>query len=410
MILKYICSSITAAQYDGRSQVGFIKTKESYEVVTPYGFAMPSSVERMDRQSFDALKKYAHCIKKALRKDLVKAKLEENAGGKSNPIAALHIIVDFIENGVYREFEREDKASNRGKINFKKTIKRMTPSIAGDELFYSEFIVNRKNVSEQSMVALAQANIINHFMDNGGEVLFGSRIYVRTETTSLDESLIRRLNNIRANSYNSRKQQLIRWMAEYIRGAILDKETKGKWLFSIIASTLWEEMIDACFSNQKVRDKTVYGKRQNVYRGGKLVSVGFPTQHDTLYETEDEIIIFDAKMYSSKNGIENGDVLGKQHGYYKQARIKNPEKLVSNVLMLPHIEGNGDRTGFQNEFYPDYDQGDPNDIILVYEINFATVMDAYYRGKKLITDFKKELHAYIEAHKSDFASAFAESQ
>lgn len=407
--MKYRVSSLSATGGDGRSPVGFIKAKESYEVVTPYGFILSESVERSDRGDFDALKKYAHCIKKALRKDLVKAKLEDNVGGKANPIAALHIIIDFLENGVYREFEHENKRSERGKINFKKTIKHVVPSIIGNELFYPNFIVSRKKVSEQSDVALAQANIINHFMDNGGEVLFGNRIHIKIESVSLDESLIRKLNKIRANSYNSRKQQLIRWMTEYIRGAILDKETKGDWLFSIVASTLWEEMIDACFSNQKIRDKTVYGKREKAFRGGKMVTVGAPTQHDTLYETDDEIIIFDAKMYGSKSGIENGDVLGKQHGYYRQARLRNPEKLISNILVLPFIEHTDSVPGFQRDFYPDYDHGDPNDIILVYEIDFKTVMEAYYRGKRLVRECKEELHAFLKSaeYKSDREASWA---
>lgn len=408
MILKYAVSGLREIEADGRSKVGFAKTKDSYEVTTPYGFALPGSVERADREEFAALKKYAHCIKKALRKDLVKSKLEDNAGGRANPIAALHIIVDFIENGIYREFEHENRQSNRGKFNFKKTIKRMTPSIAGGDLLYSNFIVSRKKVSEQSVVALAQANIINHFIDSGGEVLFGNRIHLQTDTIPLNESLIRQLNRIRANSYNSRKQQLIRWMAEYIRGAILDKETHGEWLFSIVASTLWEEMIDACFTSQKVRDKTVYGKRQEIFRGGRMVPIGAPTQHDTIYETEDELIIFDAKMYASRWNI-SSEALSKQHGYYARAHRKNPGKEISNVLMLPHIEGSGDLPGFQREFSADYDHDDPKDIVLFYEIDFRAVMDAYYRGKKLISGFKEELHAFVESeqHRADRAVTWA---
>lgn len=408
--MRYKVFSLRSIKSDGKSPVGFMKTREAYDVITPHGFTLPTCVERSDREAIGILKRYAHCIKKALRKEFVKLKLEDNAGGKTNPIAALHIITDFLENGSYREFEHENRRADRGKIKFKKTIKHMTPSVAGDELFYSDYIISRKKASEQSIVALAQANIINHFMDNGGEVLFGNRIHVRIETIPLDKSLILKLNRIKANSYNSRKQQLIRWMTEYIHGAILDKETKGDWLFSIIASTLWEEMIDACFSNQKVRDKTVYGKRQKVYRGGKLVTVGVSTQHDTLYETDDEIIILDAKMYASKHGIEIGDVLSKQHDYYRQAKIRNPEKLISNVLMLPHIEGSGDSYGFQREFYPDYDHSDPNDVILVYEIDFYTVMEAYYRGKKLVADFKEELHDFLvkEEHEAERAASWAD--
>ena|GEM_PF-2470390 len=408
--MRYRISSVTATGGDGKSLVGFMKTKDGYEVITPHGFVLPSIVERSNHRDFNTLKIYAHCIKKALRRDLVRAKLEENFGGNANPISALHIVIDFLENGMYREYEKEYKRAKHGKINFKKTIKQVTPSVVGEDFLYSDFIVNRKKVSEQSDLALAQANIINHFMDNGGEILFGQRIHIKTKKVSLDESLIRKLNKVKANSYNSRKQQLIRWMTEYIRGAILDKEVKGEWLFAIIASTLWEEMVDACFSNQKVRDKTVYGKRQKAFKGGKIVTVGTPTEHDTLYETENEIIIFDAKMYGTVSNLEKGEVLEKQHGYYRQAKLRNPKKQIFNIFVLPFIDNNDGRTpGFQQNFYFDYDYNDPNDVILVYEADFTTVMDAYYRGKKLIGRFKKELYSFLESekHKADREASWA---
>lgn len=59
--------------------------------------------------------------------------------------------------------------------------------------------------------------------------------------------------------------------------------------------------------------------------------------------------------------------------------------------------------GFQQVFYFDYDYNDPNDVILVYEANFIEIMNAYYRGKKLIESFKKELCNFLESkmHKLD---------
>jgi len=384
--------------------VGFINTKEAYEVTIPYGLVLPPVVERSNATAFNTLKKYAHCIRKALRKDLVRARLDEDtAGSKANPIAALNIIIDFIENGIYREFEYEYKRSTHGKINFKKTLRRMTPSIVGDDICFTEFIASRKKVHEQNTVALAQANIINHFMANGGEVLFGNRISLHANRIRLDEHLIHRLNKIKATSFNSRKQQLIRWMVEYIQGAILEKELKGEWLYSIVAYTLWEEMIDACFSNQKVRDRTKYGKRPTMFINGKVIEVGSLTRHDTLYEAEDEIVIFDAKMYESKVGVRTGQVFSKQHGYYDRAYTENPEKMISNVLILPYCgnDETDDVPGFQPELYSYNNYGDENDIILVYEISFDVVLDAYYRSRKLIKSFKEELHQLLssEEHK-----------
>ena len=73
------------------------------------------------------------------------------------------------------------------------------------------------------------------------------------------------------------------------------------------------------------------------------------------------------------------------------------------------FRSSGDTPGFQREFYPDYDHGNPNDIILIYEIDFHTVMDAYYRGKKLIIGFKEELYTLLDSseHKVDRAVSWA---
>ena len=77
-------------------------------------------------------------------------------------------------------------------------------------------------------------------------------------------------------------------------------------------------------------NKTKYGKKYSFYSISKksIVKTGSPTQHDVVFENQDNIFIIDAKMYGNQNSLLTEEVLGKQFGYYKEAKIKAPSKRI----------------------------------------------------------------------------------
>ena len=258
--MEYSCKNILDdGDAGGRSYVVIFKDVDEYSVVTPYGFILPDTIHSVDREKVAFLKKYARCITKALAKDKTRRYLQENSDSKYNPLSALNVVLDYVQNGPYREFETETVIRENGKIDFKKTISRIKPIVLNGEALYTRFAVSRKKMSAQELVNLAQGNVINHFMQHGGEILFGNLIHIAVPKIALNSGLVAQLRIIKANSFNSRKQQLIQWIIDYIQGAMNKKEI-GSWQYSIVASTLWEEMIDACYSNQVSRDKTKYGR------------------------------------------------------------------------------------------------------------------------------------------------------
>ena len=393
--MEYSCKCILNDDtLDGNSYVGIFKNANDYSVITPYGLILPDTINSTERERIEYLKKYARCITKALSKDKTRRTLQEKCDGKNNPLSALKVVLDYVQNGPYREFETETVIREVGKIDFKKTISRVKPMILNDEALYTNFAISRKKISSQEIVNLAQGNVINHFMENGGEVLFGNLIHIAVPKIALNSSLVAKLRVVKANSFNSRKQQLIQWIIDYIQGAINKKEV-GSWQYSIVASTLWEEMIDFCYSNQVYRNKTKYGRVFKMNVNGKTVRTSTPTHHDTIYEIENELAIIDAKMYYTSASLISSEVLEKQFGYYLTAKKKNPNKQIFNILIKPFVSGVDQKEGFIGDIPSPEIENDPNNIILVYAVKFDKILNAYYTGQKISTTLITEAKDYF---------------
>lgn len=181
----------------------------------------------------------------------------------------------------------------------------------------------------------------------------------------------------------------------------LNEEEKdgGTWKYAIIASTLWEVMVDSVLSNQEERDKNKYGKQYEfTYFDHRAPEKGGITEHDTIYEDEEKLIIIDAKMYGSPWDLLSEKVLGKQFGYYEQAKLMKERagesKKIVNILLTPQIKP--DYPYFQNRIILDphtSTEQDPYKIIYIYNYPAKDLIDDYYYGRKtygtLIEQFKR---------------------
>ena len=177
-------------------------------------------------------------------------------------------------------------------------------------------------------------------------------------------------------------------MIQYINGILATSSDKGKWNYAIVASTLWEIMVDSVFSNQQTRSKTTYGKKYSLFSLNQdaTVATGRPTEHDTIYETDSEIIIIDAKMYGKDSNLLSEEVLGKQFGYYAEAKKKQPSKRIVNVLLLPSSAAND--IGFSDQIILDphiKSSDDPDRIIYIYHYPANTLVSDYYYSKRRTT-------------------------
>lgn len=395
------------AELTGRDFVGVSTGLDSkLQVTVPYGIDIPDLVDSLDVQNMRFLKTYVKAIQKALTDKSVRNAVENVTAGINHPLAAVNIIYDYITMGPLVEFETAEVLSNSGKMDINRTIQKVTPSFVNGNLIYDEYITRKRKVVHDNYVANVQGNIINHFMKNGGELLFGASVKVAVRPIALDKTVVLKLRKELNQTFNSRKLTVIRWMIDYLNGMLLSAEEKGSWNYAIIASSLWEVMVDAVFGNQTVRDKTAYGKKYAFYSlvEEKNVTAGRPTEHDTIYETEMDIIIVDAKMYGKDSNLLSEEVLGKQFGYYSEAKKKKPHKRIINVLLLPAMKAEDE--GFSERIIldPHVDAKiDPDRIIYIYHYPANTLVRDYYYSKRRIGKLSQEFDAFIqEAHVRKF--------
>ncbi len=398
-----IIKMLEDADLTGRDFVGVSEgEKGNLQVTVPYGVDVPSVVDSYDAENMRLLKTYVKAIQRALNSTYVKKAIEDHSVGMRHPLAAVNIIYDYITMGLLIDYVVEERRTTSGKMDLNRTIQKVVPSYINGELIYDEYITRRKRIVTDNFTANVQGNIINHFMLHGGELLFGSKLRVPVKPIKLDSTTIIKLRRELAETYNSRKQTVIRWMIEYIDGLSFNEtsDKDSKWNYAIIASTLWEEMILNVYGNQIPVNKAKYGKRYSFksISSGKNVLTGSPTQHDTLYEDDDEVIIIDAKMYGNPKNLLSEEVLGKQFGYYVEAKKQNPEKRIINVLFAPTIIEKGDKDGFADMIIEDPHvpvSEDPDRIIYLFRCSANELIHDYYFSKKKHSELNQKFEEFI---------------
>lgn len=382
--MKYTCINIKLdPNFTGKSFVGFYKEEIFYKVYTPYGFDLPLEITKDNYFYIKQLKMYAKSILKALSFYKARNNLADVTSGDSNPEVALKIVSDFIQNGLYRDYEKYECINGVGKIDFKKTITKVSPTITNEDFIFDNLVITRKN-SYNGFISQVQANIINHFMLNGGELFFGSLFKIDLPKMKLTSKVIIDLKIEKFNTSNSRKLQLINWSIDYING-VVNQRQNGNWNYAIVASTLWEEMIDLCYSNQEKRDRTKYGQQYKMYYSPVDLIYGRFTQHDTICEFKDYIMIIDAKMYLDSKNLISEEILGKQFGYYDRAKDLNKSKKIFNILIKPNNPNNSVLNKFEAVIpSPEIKKTmDLDNFILIYSLDYLRLMEAYCAQRKL---------------------------
>lgn len=388
-------SDITGRDFVGVSTC----TDSSLQITVPYGIEIPDTVDSFDIENMRFLKIYIKAIQKALNDKLVRNSLDTVSAGINHPLAAVNIIYDYITMGPLVEFETTEVLSSSGKMDLNRTIQKVVPTFVNNNLIYDHYITKKRRIIEDSYIANVQGSIINHFMEHGGELLFGTSIKAPVKPVSLDKIAILKLRKELNQTFNSRKLTVIRWMIQYINGILATSSDKGKWNYAIVASTLWEIMVDSVFSNQQTRSKTTYGKKYSLFSLNQdaTVATGRPTEHDTIYETDSEIIIIDAKMYGKDSNLLSEEVLGKQFGYYAEAKKKQPSKRIVNVLLLPSSAAND--IGFSDQIILDphiKSSDDPDRIIYIYHYPANTLVSDYYYSKRRTTLIHDDFERFIQ--------------
>lgn len=396
---------------NGKSFIGMKKKENSYEVVGPYGLNFKTDkINLKNKKELYKIRILLKAIVKALKSSNVKMKMKESNIDGINVKSGIEIVIDYLENGIYREYEKHWKRSKTGKIDFKKTLNRVKPTVYKNNIIYLDYIVSSKRIKDEELVRQAQISIINDFMMRGGNIFFGFNLNIKGKLLKIDRILKNKLLRIKRESFNSRKIRLINLIIDYIDATTInkrDEDLDDNWSFMIIGSTFWEEIINACYGNQLNQSKTQYGNyyiRHHFFNN--YDKEGRKTEHDSIYENDELILILDAKHYCKENNLLSASVLDKQFGYYYSAIRQKPNKDIYNLFIIPNLDGA--KSSFKNYVLhrPEKPKA-PNEFVFVYSANVDELIQCYLNGKnisrKLLSDLKDLLeNQQIRSYLSDF--------
>ena len=129
------------------------KDASSYtEIIVPK-YYMPDMDKSIDALTKDEKRTLKQLVK-AWRKYQSRLKTKNNGEIEGTGInfdfdIVLKIVQDFLESGLYIEFERTEILSNVGKIDFPRTIKKCRPTILDEGPLYLPYITRAKKIADE---------------------------------------------------------------------------------------------------------------------------------------------------------------------------------------------------------------------------------------------------------------------
>lgn len=316
------------------------------------------------------------------------------------PIGTLfEIMEDYLENGYYlsQTVHFSDKFGR--KIDFNKTIKKVTPNFYQDTFIYPRHILRTRRSNEEELL-----RIIHKFV-----VYKASRIlefyYGQLPVEEVDqlhgtrEYIIDYLKQELFNSTNDYKNRLITFLLSFFEGVNGDNEI-NLFIETSNFELVWEEMLRAIFSNAK-RDNFFFKTRWYLYndadpyriRNNKdseldLIKLSTDNKNNKL-----DIFVIDAKYYSYSQENKSGTLpqttdINKQLGYLYFVRSKinqaypNYDKSFYNMFIVPFKKGNDNKV--LKTFGYATSEMDPSEKVIGINADIKKIMEQYTRPNMMV--------------------------
>lgn len=374
----------------GRDKIGLIFADNTQIIVPSYYFDIEKKkVSELSKEEKNKIKRIILAWQKYQKrnKDLNYGIVEGEEQFYDYDLA-LEIVQDFIENGLYVEFESINKIRRCGKIEFPETIKRCKPLVTANGPVYLEYYTKLKKSVDQNILKNIQIQVLNEIAKLIGWMIgFNVHFDLESRPTRLNKSTISQLIQLRNTSFNSRKIQLINYLIKYIE-MNSDSSNDKENLVVATAYHFWEAMVSDTIGNiSRNRLKKVYYVRHAYTNknNGSVMWQSKPLMPDTISETEKAITVLDAKYYTNGNLPDNYDItkqfayMDKAYSYFKQQK---DEREFRNIMVLP-TDQESRLSDLQIVFDPSIESTESKIPIELLYINFSEMLDAYLAGKKI---------------------------
>lgn len=335
-------------------------------------------------------------IAKTLTAD--KAKVETNLAD-NNAFALLSylwIINDYLSNGIYINREKVFKSNQRGRVNWKRTLKNQ-PIISNGNVIYNNIVVETRNNMDNLMVDIHKYCVKKSIEFIGWLFnLDAARIETKPFNETIQKVYITALRQEIDKTFDDYKKLRLNHMLKVIKG--LDgNNNENEFVYGVDSYYyIFERMVDSIFGNQKnLKD---FNPKANWY----LVKDSFkehPSSElrpDSILIRDDVAYILDSKYYRFGYTKEYDDLpettsIQKQitYGDYLKRNNKASVKDIRNAFILPYNMNDNKFNTNELIHYIGYSKAEWKDNSdNKYESIYAFLVDT----KHIITHWNKNYH------------------
>ena len=284
-------------------------------------------------------------IAKSFSKESAETYDSHKDDGELALLSYIWILEDYIKNGFYIYSEKNLKANQHGRINWKNTF-RQQPMISNGNVVYKDLIVEVKNPEETLLTDVPRYCVKKSIAFLGW--LYGLTPNQIEAPANGDKQRERYLNAIRAEldkTFNDDKHKRLKHMENVIVG--LDEVSDDNNIVFGVDSYhyIFERMVNSMFGTEEVADYYPSFTWMLKYSTNKNGVAGPTIRPDTIMRdpATNRIYIIDSKYYrygsldlSQTRGLPEAASIVKQIMYGSYVQTQHPDVDVFNVFILPY--------------------------------------------------------------------------
>ncbi|MFC5773227.1 LlaJI family restriction endonuclease [Ectobacillus antri] len=245
---------------------------------------------------------------------------------------------DYRQNGLIHTQRRSEQINGKGRIDWSKTLSKQTPVFIKKKLFYLDLITSKNDLVSDPDVTLIHAFVLKEATKRFGwlynfdfEFSFDSIPYnLKQMQYKLQKAL--------SNTYVDREMVLLKKLLSYLKQVSNEKKSDNlSFLVTPFFNNIWEK-ICANFVGDVPALHAMIPNPYWVFEKQLYRTAQIP---DILFQIDHSIIIFDAKYYRIKAGLDKlpgwGDIV-KQLFY--ALSMKKGFNEVFNVFLFPDTRAN----------------------------------------------------------------------
>lgn len=373
-----------------------IRFKEGIpEVVFPHGYHVADDDKGCRKDIFKLM---------AVLKKFTEHNEGEDTKGREDKIFSLpitsyqYIIQDFLAHGYYTEREVKYVKSQRGKINWKRTIQQEQAQIDNGNVVYLSFQTKTNRINDNNLLCQIHHYCVyvsfmkfgwlyfsSDYLPEKPEIPFNKKLFINALTKALGET------------YNDQKRMLFQCMLN-----VVCEEDEESTLNNVAVGVnrfdpIWERLVDYVFGED---DKEQYFPHAtwHIIKNGK-VEQNSALEPDTIMKWDDKIFVLDAKYYQYGVSGATCDLpattsIQKQITYGKHIaeQIKEVEEnKVYNAFIMPYDSKDSEKYKFVSVATADWETYDENTK------NYAYVLGMLLDTKWLMSNYVRRNAAEIES-------------